>query len=265
MNKQGNKRNPSGGIEWTHCFGPGTGYTSNPVRGCLHNCKWEMPDGEIAGCYAKDIAERFPKAYPNGFEHLSFHPEEFDAWKNLKAPSGIFCDSMSDLFGAQVPEEWIEQVLQAIADCPQHTFISLTKNPPRLQQCKRFPDNMWVGISAPPTFMFGQRLTKEQQIAWLRRGLQILGAADAAVKWISIEPLSFDISCEITELGKAINWAVIGAASNGLKTHQPDKHDFEMVLWALRTRQVFFKGNLSRELANEVAGGWREEFPDVTH
>lgn len=42
MNKQGNKTNPSGGIEWTHIFGPGTGYTANPVRGCQHQCRWRM-------------------------------------------------------------------------------------------------------------------------------------------------------------------------------------------------------------------------------
>lgn len=265
MNKQGNKLNPSGGIEWTHVFGPGTGYTANPVRGCLHGCKWLMPDGNWAGCYAKDIAERFPKAYPNGFEHLSFHPEELDKIHKVKEPCGIFIDSMSDLFGTQVQEEWILAVLRCIGECPQHIFISLTKNPPRLKQFKRYPDNLWLGISAPPTSMFGKELTQDQQFDWLERGLKILDGLDASVTWISIEPLSFDLSAHLVQFGKRLKWAVIGAASNGSKTFQPDQEDLTMAIYAMKGRPVFFKGNLSKELANKVAGGWRAEFPEVPY
>jgi protein gp37 len=252
------------GIEWARVWGR-RGYTSNPVRGCMHRCQWEMPDGKIATCYAKETAEGVArKAYPNGFESLSFHPEELATIKKLKEPSGIFIDSMSDLFGAKVPDEWITKVMDTIRECPQHIFLSLTKNPPRLEGTFDFPENLWVGISAPPTFMFGKRMSREQQIAWFRRGLQFLSDTDAAVKWVSLEPLSFDLSAELVECGKALHWAVIGAASDGRTTHQPDKHDFEMALYAMKGRPVFFKGNISPALAMEVAGGWRAEFPEQT-
>ena len=77
MNKQ--KPTSAKAINWTRIFRllkDGTiirtdGYTWNPVGGCLHKCEWQMPDGNIATCYAKDIAERFTAAYPNGFEHLA--------------------------------------------------------------------------------------------------------------------------------------------------------------------------------------------------
>lgn len=266
MNKQGNKLNPSGGIEWTHVFGLGTGYTANPVRGCKHDCKWRMPNGDIAGCYAKAVAEGIAKgAYPKGFEELQWHPEELSAIEKHKEPCGIFIDSMSDLFGAQVPKEWIDWVMDCIKRCPQHIFISLTKNPPRLQEIKLFPDNIWVGISAPPTFMFGKELTQDQQFAWLERGLKILDGLDVAVTWISIEPLSFDLSAHLVQFGKRLKWAVIGAASNGSKTFQPDQEDLTMAIYAMKGRPVFFKGNLSKELAQKVAGGWRAEFPEVPY
>ena len=42
MNKQ-DKGNGKRGIEWTD-------YTWNPVGGCRHGCRWEMPDGAIALC-----------------------------------------------------------------------------------------------------------------------------------------------------------------------------------------------------------------------
>lgn len=256
-----NRQWPPLGIEWTRVNGR-PGYTANPVRGCMHRCQWEMPDGNIAICYAKEIAERLStKAYPHGFEHLSFRENELRKIEREQEPSGIFIDSMSDLFGAQVPDEWIEKVLATVRACPQHIFLSLTKNPPRLNTIKDYPENMWVGISAPPTFMFGNRLTFDQQTAWFRRGLQCLSDTSAAIKWVSLEPLSFDLSAEIVECGKALHWAVIGAASNGRKTFQPSEHDFDMALYAMKGREVFFKGNISKELANKVAGGWRAEFP----
>lgn len=259
-----NRQHAPHGIEWTRITQNGVtrpGFTANPVRGCMHRCQWLMPDGKIATCYAKEVAEGIAKnAYPNGFESLSFHEKELQAIAAQKEPAGIFIDSMSDLFGAQVPDDWITKVLSVIRECPEHIFLSLTKNPPRLQGID-FPHNLWVGISAPPTFMFGNRLTEEQQRAWLVRGLQLLSDTNAQVKWISIEPLSFDLSAELVQYGKSLNWAVIGAASNGRTTHQPKEHDFEMALYAMKGREVFFKGNLSMELANKVAGGWRAEFP----
>jgi protein gp37 len=256
-----NEQKPPKAIEWTRVWGR-RGFTANPVRGCHHRCQWRMEDGNVATCYAKEIALGIAKgSYPNGFEHLTFHPEELQAIEKLKEPAGIFCDSMSDLFGSKVPTDWIEQTLACIRRCPQHIFLSLTKNPPALQGID-FPENLWVGISAPPTFMFGKELTLDQQYDWLERGLTILGETNAAVKWISIEPLSFDVSPHIVEFGKALNWAVIGAASNGRQTFQPDEHHFEMALYAMKGRPVFFKGNISHALADKVAGGWRAEFPE---
>lgn len=265
-----NLQKPPNGIEWTRIVRDTVsqialpGYTANPVRGCKHGCEWRMPDGEIAKCYAGEVARGVARsAYPNGFEALQWHPEELAEIAKHKEPCGIFIDSMSDLFGSKVPSEWIEAVLETIANCHQHTFLSLTKNPPNLKGLD-FPENLWVGISAPPTFMFGNELNHQQQSAWFMRGLQFLCDTNAAVKWVSLEPLSFDLSAELVEFGKSLNWAVIGAASNGRTTFQPDPHDFEMALYAMKGRPVFFKGNLSRALADQVAGGWRAEFPNQT-
>lgn len=257
-----NLQKPPNGIEWTRVNGR-PGYTANPIRGCMHRCQWEMPDGKIATCYAKEVAEGIAKnAYPNGFESLSFHEAELQAIAKTKEPSGIFIDSMSDLFGAQVRDYWISEVLDCIEANPRHIFLSLTKNPPRLKGFD-FPENLWVGISAPPSFMFGNRLTEDQQFAWLERGLGCLADANCGTRWISIEPLSFDLAPHLVQFGKSLDWAVIGAASNGRKTHQPDKEHFRMALYAMGGRPVFFKGNLSKALADEVAGGWRADFPTL--
>jgi len=291
VNRQGTMANPRGGIEWTHILGSRTGYTSNPVSGCQHACRWRMPDGNLAICYAEATAERFPGArYKKGFGSLGFWPSELEAIRKLKAPAaGIFIDSMSDLFGKNVPREWIDQVIQTIVDCPQHVFFSLTKNASRLREFTThhpnplpagrgegesknrglsgapWPANWLVGISAPPTFMFGKELSLAQQVVWFRRALEFLRDCPAQRRWVSIEPLSFDVSQIIGQCDTHLDWAVIGAATNGAQEFQPTEKNLVRALEALNARNVpvFMKGNLSRGFVKVCGSEWREEFPTV--
>ena len=64
------------------------GYTWNPTGGCMHGCTWQMPDGSITECYAKTIAERFTRAYYNGFEHHYWRPHSLNAPLKVKDPRG---------------------------------------------------------------------------------------------------------------------------------------------------------------------------------
>lgn len=246
MNKQqsGDKR----GIEWcTH--------TWNPVQGCRHDCKWTMPDGVVAQCYAKTIAQnlRSDTFMPQGFEAHYFHPKRLQEPLSLKTPAKIFFDSFSDLMGSWVPDTEIEQVLDVCRKAHWHTFQLLTKNAPRLLKFK-FPPNVWVGVSAPPSFMMGNQLSLEQQHRMVKKQLDTLAQIDVPVRWMSIEPLSFDIAPLLTN--SPLEWAVIGAATNGNKTYQPEKAWVENVLRVLDAQgtKVFFKGNLEWQ-------PWREDFP----
>ncbi|HRF94541.1 MAG TPA: DUF5131 family protein [Aggregatilineales bacterium] len=246
MNKQA-KSEKSRGIEWTD-------YTWNPVRGCLHGCRWHMPDGTIAVCYAETIAERVAqKAYPHGFEHHYWNPHVLDEPLKLKQPAKIFLDSMSDLMGSWVPKEEIEAVLDICRQAHWHDFQLLTKNAPRLQEFD-FPENVWVGVSAPPSEMFGKPLNFDQQKRMVTRQMDILSKVSAKTRWMSIEPLSFDIAPLLVD--SPLEWVVIGAATNGVKTYQPHPDWIANVLQVMDTQNtpVFFKGNL-------VWDTWREEFP----
>lgn len=263
MNRQGTPQKPFGGIEWTHIFGPRTGYTCNPVKGCKHACRWRMPDGTVAICYAEAVAEKFPGIhYAKGFKNISFDPAELVEIEKLKMPAGIFMDSMSDLFGVGVDNQWIVKTLETMSRAKQHVYFTLTKNPGGLMN-RNFPDNALVGISAPPTFMYGKELTLKQQTTWLGHGLDRLMHCEASKRWISIEPLSFEVSEIIKPFVPCLDWAVVGAASNGPKTYQPRLEDLKKVLAALDGKPVFFKGNLDRALAIEAGGKWREEFPPM--
>lgn len=137
------KRLQKSNIEWTQM-------TWNPITGCLHGCDY---------CYANKIAGRFgyksregnentlvhiqevPAIYlgekiddadidsfPFGFEP-TFHRYRLQEPRYRKKPAKIFTCSMGDLFGLWVPDSWIEDVLDIMRKCPQHTFQLLTKGP----------------------------------------------------------------------------------------------------------------------------------------
>lgn len=246
MNKQ-RKPNGSRGIEWTD-------YTWNPVQGCEHKCRWEMPDGSTAKCYAEVIANRVAqRIYVNGFEHHYWNPHKLKEPVKLNQPARIFLDSMSDLMGHWVPAEQIEQVLNICRQAHWHHFQLLTKNAPRLLEFD-IPENVWVGVSAPPSQMFGKTLTLNQQQRMVSKQLEVLRQVNVPVRWMSIEPLSFNIAPLLQN--SPLEWAVIGAATNNNKTYQPKPQWVEGVLTTLDAQQtsVFFKGNLRWH-------EWRESFP----
>jgi len=247
MNKQ-SKSQQRRGIEWTD-------YTWNVVGGCQHGCRWVMPDGTVAECYAETVAERVAQnSYPLGFEHHYWRPEALNEPLKLAKPSRIFLDSMSDLMGHWIPDEQVEQVLNTCREASQHQFQLLTKNAPRLLHFD-FPSNVWIGVSAPPSIMFGKPLSMNQQQRMVERQLEVLHQIDVPVRWMSIEPLSFNIAPLLK--GGNLQWAVIGAATNGAKAYQPRREWVENVLDVLdaENTKVFFKGNL-------IWNPWREEFPE---
>lgn len=264
----------SRGIEWLpRVFPDGgfvQGYTWNVITGCLHECQWEMPDGQIAECYAKTIAEGLAaKSYPHGFAHHYVHPERLKEILRLKGHARVFIDSMSDALGAWVVRDEILTLCAAMNACPEITFLCLTKNAPRIASfADDFPANLQVGISSAPDWYKGKRLTPIQQDAYMRASLRHLASLRARrpdiVTWMSFEPLSRDYAAIVSEYPDALRWAVIGAASRGRTYYQPERAHVERTLHVLDAQRVpvFFKGNLKASAdANEWA--WREEYPDV--
>lgn len=266
MNKQGEN-----GIEWTHIYGPGTGVTWNPIAGCRHACRWTMPDGTTARCYAEAIAEGLAQnAYSEGFSSHYWNPGRLDEPRKVMQPRGIFLDSMSDIMGHWVPEDQVAQVLKVVQECDWHTFFLLTKNAPRLLKfAGMFPHNLLVGVSMPPTFFSNSSLlSDESKEKYLMRAFDVLNQIQllGITTWMSFEPLSFDVVPHIwtwaalTEMNLPIDWAVIGAASSGKTTYQPDPSWVSGLMAELGGQfqdiPVFMKGNLE----------WsprREEFPEV--
>jgi protein gp37 len=164
-------------IEWTDA-------TWNPIRGCTKissGCKF---------CYAERFAERFRGVPGHPFEQgfdLRLVPEKLADPLRWQSPKMIFVNSMSDLFHEGVPDEYIETVAQVMVQANWHTFQVLTKRSMRMRDLLRTKlkfaqkhQNIWWGVSVE------NRKHGVPRIAHLQQ-------AEAAVKFLSVEPLLEDI------------------------------------------------------------------------
>lgn len=162
-------------------------------------------------CYALTLSNRLkamgqskyqndgdPRTSGPGFG-LTLHPDTLDVPRSWAAPRTIFVNSMSDLFHTDVPESYIRQVFEVIADTPQHQYQVLTKRSKRLANLGPrldWPPNLWMGVSV-------ENSRYRFRVDHLRR-------VEAAVRFVSAEPLLGPI--EGLDLD-GIDWLIAGGES----------------------------------------------------
>lgn len=105
-----------------------------------------------------------------------------------KKPARIGVQFMGDLMHKDIPDDFIFDILTVIADCPQHTFLVLTKRPKRMA-------HMWkrAKIDAYPNLQLG--VSAENQATADERTTQLL-ATPAALHYLSLEPLLEEVDIE---------------------------------------------------------------------
>ncbi len=196
----------------------------------------------VKACWAKGLALHYPKIYPDGFEP-HYYPEAINSPMKLKKPSRISVGWVGDVIGYGL--EYKEEIFDTIFNCPQHTFLFLTKNPERLLDWGKFPDNCFVGVSATNREKFISACTYLEHI-W------------AKVKYLSLEPLldwhngnGVDIKGYLENGG--ISQVIIGSQT---KPYRPPT--FEAVQEIVNACdeagvKVFLKGNLERALPFQQA------------
>ena len=181
--------------------------------------------------------------------------------KKLKESAGIFVGSMADLFGHWVPEEQIDQVIDVMREAHWHTFQTLSKFPIEVARLQWPVSGKRLGrlVSLPAGHLMSETGGARALGAYMRHMRKI----DAAVRFMSIEPLWFDVAPvfqEWLESGEALpfEWVIIGAASNGSKIYQPEQEWTESLIELLDDQNIpiFFKGNLEWD-------DWRDEFPHL--
>jgi protein gp37 len=237
-------------IEWTEA-------TWNPVTGC---------DRISAGCdhcYALTLSKRLkamgaekyqndgdPRTSGPGFA-VTTHPASLGQPLKWKSPRVVFVNSMSDLFHAKVPIDFVRAVIEVISSTPQHTYQVLTKRPIRaLRMANKidWPSNMWLGVSVENSDTF-HRIEHLRQIP-------------AAVRFLSCEPLLGPLDgIDLT----GIDWVIAGGESG------PDYRPME-VSWARGIRDTcaeesvpfFFKqwgGRTPKSLGRELDGVTWDQMP----
>lgn len=186
------------GIEWTEV-------TWNPTTGC------DRISAGCDNCYALAMAKRLkamgseryqadgdPRTSGPGFA-LTVHRDALAQPYRWSGHRVVFVNSMSDLFHARVPLEFIQDVFAVVADTPQHTYQVLTKRSSRLSKVAdklEWPDNLWMGVSV-------------EDAKQLRRVDQ-LRQVPAAVRFLSCEPLLGPLG-ELDLTG--ISWVITGGES----------------------------------------------------
>ncbi|QMW24589.1 DUF5131 family protein [Sandaracinobacteroides saxicola] len=180
-------------IEWTDA-------TWNPVTGCT-----KITRG-CENCYAARFAERFRGVpghpFSRGFD-LTLRPDRIKQPLQWKRPRMIFVNSMSDLFHKLVPNEFIDQVFDAMEEADWHVYQLLTKRSSLMRNylnrrygAQSMPAHIWVGTSVEDARAKGR--------------IDHLRAAPRGVRFLSIEPL-------IGALGtinlNGIDWVIVGGES----------------------------------------------------
>ncbi len=171
-------------IEWAQ-------WTWNPVTGCEHGCAY---------CYARDITEK-----RGGSFEPTIYPARLTAPRTQDVPSdasddvayrNIFTCSMADLFGAWVPTEWVERVLEEARRNPRWNFLCLTKFPQRAVEFD-LPDNFWMGAT----------VDRQERVRIVEK---VFARVKSKTRWISCEPLLTPLRFERLDI---FHWVVVGGAS----------------------------------------------------
>lgn len=176
-------------IEWT-------GATWNPVTGC------DKVSPGCAHCYAERMAKRLQamgqRNYGKGFE-LTLQAQMLELPLRWKRSKRIFVNSMSDMFHADVPLEFIQKAFDVMRRANWHQYQILTKRSERLlrldsQLC--WQPHIWMGVSV-------------ENARFLHR-IDHLRETRAQVKFLSLEPLLGPLAnLDLRD----IDWVIAGGES----------------------------------------------------
>lgn len=193
-------------ISWTDS-------TFNPTTGCT-----KVSAGCI-NCYAESLTRRLMGL---NFDVVRLHPNRLKQVHGFQPigkgdelrPRMVFVNSMSDLMHADIPDEFRDQVFDALEDPGVRftIFQVLTKRAMTLRKYiakryahRRVPPNIWLGVSAENDVV-------RSRIGVLQQLKDIIGEFTA---FVSAEPLIGPI---VKTSYEEIDWVLIGGESeqNGL-------------------------------------------------
>jgi protein gp37 len=192
-------------IEWTDA-------TWNPVTGCT------QVSAGCDHCYALTLAHRRLKEFYLRREPVEatevgradpfsvrLWPERLGEPLSWKAGRMVFVNSMSDLFHAAIPEEFVRAAFETMLTADWHIYQILTKRPSRALRFVRrnadlftrgvVPDHIWLGTSV-----------ENSEVRYRVDHLQMV---PAKVRFLSCEPLLGPLRLPL----RGIAWVIAGGES----------------------------------------------------
>ncbi len=279
-------------IEWTHRAGT-VAATWNPTTGC------DKISAGCDNCYAMTMAKRLkgmgsakyqndgnPVTSGPGFG-LTVHPDTLIEPLKWCKPRTVFVNSMSDLFHARVPREFLHRVWTVMANTQQHTYQILTKRPERMAriltdlcECGKghvpsihFRSEMdWAATRHSPTFVPGVKSTYHSvpwplPNVWLGTSIESdaysrradrLRETPAAVRFISAEPLLGPLpSLDLT----GISWLIIGGESGHGSRPMELAWVYDLIAKARAASTAVFVKQMGTVLAGGGKGGDWDRWP----
>lgn len=245
------------GIEWTDV-------TWNPVTGCTR-----VSSG-CDNCYAATLANRLlketylsrPPVVDSDITRrdpfaVRLWPERARQPLSWREPRTVFVNSMSDLFHADIPEDYVRRLFEVMLEADWHTYQILTKRPGRAARFWRrnrdlfsddaIPGHVWIGTSV-----------ESQDVAFR---VEHLRSVPADVRFLSCEPLIGPLRLDMT----GIHWVIVGGESGPVRRPMEPE-------WALDIRDqcqaaevpFFFKqwgGRTPKAGGRELDGELWDEMP----
>ena len=200
------------------------GYSWNPVTGvCKKGCGY---------CYALDMGKRFHWETKIGIDM-----DEVKKPIERRKPSTIFVGSVIDLFHVDIPASYLDKILRTVRQCPQHTFIFLTKMPGNYMFYS-FPQNCWLGATEDGA---QGNLKDFRQIRYPN-------------KFISFEPLIKRV--DIDTIPDDVKLYIIGACTGKRKKLYPTDKEWarELISYGQKKgKMIFLKDNL----------GWNKKIQEI--
>jgi protein gp37 len=183
-----------------------TSKTISPIKGCT-KCS-----SECSKCYAVQWAVRHQAKGSRGYDGtvkdgdftgtIGIVPTEITRLAKVRADL-VFVNSMSDTFHANVPDDTVRAMFEAMADNPHGTkFQICTKRAKRMAKFSQgyaIPDKVWCGVTV------GCKKSLHR--------LNALRQVRAKVRWVSVEPLLEPLDLEPWLADGTLSWVVVGGES----------------------------------------------------
>jgi DNA repair photolyase len=215
--------------------------TYNPITGtCPFDCIY---------CYVKQWSKG------NYDKRKQQRPLRLDAKlvnKNLGRGNYIFVGSGTDMFCDEVPDEWIEKVLEQCSAYPENIYLFQSKNPERfLHFMGDYPLNTEFCTTLETNEYPLSDITNAPSIEQRVDAMRVLGKTKYKTM-ITIEPiLKFELT-DFVELVKQCNpdQVNIGADSKGNDLPEPNGDEIlELIEELEKFTTVHTKNNLNKKLA----------------